>query len=47
MTSAPSRCGLRDLPAPEVPLAATMTTSCGSSSPATKPGASARLQAVG
>ena len=47
ITSAPSRCGLSDRPAPEVPLAATITTSSGSSSPAAKPGARARLQAVG
>ncbi len=38
MTSAPSRCGLSDLPAPEVPLAATMTTSAGRAAPPRNPG---------
>ena len=38
MTSLPSRCGLADLPAPLVPLAATTTTS-GSTSPAASAGA--------
>src|SRR4051812_27509101 len=46
MTSEPSRCGLADLPAPDVPLAATTTTS-GSTSPAASAGAMARGTHVG
>ena len=46
MTSLPSRCGLADLPAPLVPLAATTTTS-GSISPAARAGAIARVTEVG
>ena len=38
ITSAPSRCGLSDLPAPDVPLAATTTTSSGSSDPGREAG---------
>ena len=34
---------MRDLPAPDVPQAATTTTSVGSTSPAARPGASARV----
>jgi hypothetical protein len=46
MTSLPSRCGFADLPAPDVPEAATTTTS-GSISPAASAGASARVAEVG
>src|SRR3954464_12189234 len=46
MTSLPSRFGFGDFPAPEVPLAATTTTS-GSISPAASAGASARVTEVG
>ena len=47
MTSAPSRCGLSDLPAPDVPEAATTVMSSGSSTPAARPGARASETAVG
>ena len=47
ITGDASRCGLRALPAPEVPDAATTTMSAGSSNPAARPGASARLMPVG
>ena len=46
ITSAPSRCGLSDLPAPDVPLTAVTTTS-GAARPAASAGNSARLTAVG
>ena len=46
MTSLASRCGLRVRPAPEVPDAATTTTSDGSASPAAISGASARIVAT-
>ena len=46
ITSAPSRCGLSDLPAPDVPLTAVTTTS-GAASPAASAGNRARLAAVG
>ena len=46
ITSAPSRCGLSDLPAPDVPLTAVTTTS-GAASPAANAGNKARLAAVG
>src|SRR5207245_254049 len=46
MTSLPIRWGFADLPAPEVPLAATTTTS-GSTSPAVSAGASASVTEVG
>ena len=47
MTSLPSRWGFRDLPAPDVPDAATTTTSSASSRPAAKPGARASEMPVG
>ena len=47
MTSAPSRCGLSDLPAPEVPEAATTTTSRDRARRRRSPGARARDTAVG
>ena len=47
ITSDPSRCGLSERPAPDVPEAATTTTSSGSVSPAAKPGARASETAVG
>ncbi len=46
MTSLPSRASLALRPAPEVPEAATTTTSAGSTSPAASRGASARVTAV-
>src|SRR5690625_7810353 len=46
MTSLANRCVLSDLPAPEVPLASTVTMSVGSITLAASPGANARLTAV-
>jgi hypothetical protein len=46
MTSLPIRCALGERPAPEVPLAATTTTS-GCTSPAASAGAMARVTEVG
>ncbi len=46
MTSLASRCTLAARPAPDVPLAATTTTSSGSTKPAAMSGASARIVAT-
>ena len=47
ITSDPSRLGLSDFPAPEVPLAATMTICAGSMRPDATAGSSANVDAVG
>ena len=47
ITSEPSRFGFRDLPAPEVPLAATMTICDGSTREPATAGSSASVHAVG
>ena len=47
ITSDPSRFGLSDFPAPEVPLAATMTIWPGSIRPLATAGSRASVQAVG
>ena len=47
ISSAPSRCGFRARPAPDGPLAATMTTSRASVSPRTMAGSRARVAVVG
>ncbi len=46
MISEPSRCGLSERPAPEVPVTAVMTTS-GAASPAASAGYSASVATVG
>jgi hypothetical protein len=46
ITSLACRCGLSPLPAPEVPDAATTTTSAGDAAPAAISGASASVMAV-